>query len=135
VESDTHLRKTVGESRRVGTLLLAVPDCLIGYEPRVAPAAEVTAGLLPAYHVGLVLVRDADAQPVQGNLAVLGEMEDEFVGFVQEAVAAYRLVVADRHVSHDVLGLAHVCFGNCDGLDPEDNVLENEHVSKLLCHV
>ena len=58
-----------------------------------------SAAAAPARDVRLILVGDAERQPIERRRAVRREVKDELVAVVQEAVAVDRLVVADRQVA------------------------------------
>ena len=74
--------------------------------------------MAPAGDVGLVLVGNTHGEPVNGDRATLGEMENVFLAVVQEPGRIDRLEMA--------VGLGAVFAVNGDGFDPVDGVLELE---------
>src|SRR5260370_9382523 len=73
------------ERGRMWPLLFAALDCLVRNEPGVAAAACVaSAGVGPARDVALVLIRDAERETVDVDLAFAGEMKHEFMEVVHK---------------------------------------------------
>ena len=123
MEPQAHLRQLVGEHRRVRSGGL---DGLVGDEPGVAPFAQIRRRGLPSADVAFILVRDADRVFVQGNVPGFSEVEDVLMAGAEELRAVHRLVVTDRDVLLHVGILTDVCFGDGDGFDPVDDVLQGK---------
>ncbi len=120
------LGQSRGERRRVGAILLAAVDRVVGQEPRVAPAAPVARRRVPASDVRLVLVRHADRRPFQRRRAGRREVKDEFVTVVDEARTVDRLVVSDGQVTRQAAGRPRGVPFDHDRLDPVDRVLKRQ---------
>ena len=82
--------------------------------------------------VRLILVGDAERQPIERRVARRREMKDELVAVVQEAVAVDRLVVADGEVARQAGGGAGRLAVDRDRLDPVNDVLEPQVRSRGL---
>src|SRR5688572_29016379 len=93
VQLEAVLGQPAGEGRGMGAVLVAALDRFVGNEPGVAAAAAVAAAGPPAGNIGGVLIGHADRRTVQWSGAAGGELKDEFVAVVDEAVAVDRLVV------------------------------------------
>ena len=102
VEPQAHLRELGRESRRMGPVLFAALDRLVGDEPRIAAAAHAGRGGPPAADVRLVLIANPDGLPIDRRVARRGEVKDELVAVVHEAAAVDRLVVTHRQVVFEV---------------------------------
>src|SRR5258707_9438151 len=97
-------------------------DGLVRNEPIVAPATEVLPfGMAPSRDVGLVGIRHANATPIHRRIAVLGQVKNELVAIVDEALRLNRLEVAGGNL------LALLCL-HSDGFDPVESILKNELV-------
>src|SRR5438477_13191392 len=102
------------------SLLGATLDCFVGNEPGVAAAAAVApARVRPARDVTFVLVRNAEREPVDVDLAVDGEMKNVFVAVVQKSFRTDRLKMSERPIVDG------------DRLDPVNGVLQNEELAQL----
>jgi len=102
------------------SLLGATLDCFVGNEPGVAAAAAVApARVRPARDVTFVLVRNAEREPVDVDLAVDGEMKNVFVAVVQKSLGTDRLKMSERLILDG------------DRFDPVNRVLKNEQIAEL----
>ena len=124
VQPQAHLRELGRESRRMGPVLFAALDGLVGDEPRIAAAAHAGGRGPPAADVRLVLIAHADGLSIDRRVARRGEVEDELVAVVDEAAAVDRLVVTDRQVVVEVGAGAGERLLDRDRLDPVNRVLQ-----------
>ena len=64
----------------MGPLLIPALDRLVGDKPCIATTPSVPPlRVVPPFDIRLVLVGHTYAQPIELNMAALGEMEDEFL--------------------------------------------------------
>ena len=92
------IRQPGGKRGRMRPVAIAALDRLVGDEPGVAAAARAAAGPLPTRDVRGVLVLHAEGEPVERRPGVMGEVEDELLAVVEEAIRVDGFVVADRKV-------------------------------------
>src|SRR2546423_12165212 len=120
VEFDTILRESDGKRGRMRSFLGPTLNCFVGNEPSIAAAACVApARVRPARDVALVLVRHAEREPVDANLAGDSEMKNVFVAVVQKSLGTDRLKMSKRSII------------DCDRFDPMNRVLQNEQIAQL----
>ena len=77
----------------------------------------------PPAHVGLILIRHAERKAIEAGGSLRGEVKDELVAIVDEAVAVDRLVVADGKIAREAGGRAGRFSIDGDRLDPVNDVL------------
>ena len=95
-------------------------DRLIRNEPGVAAATLVApAGVTPARDIALVLIRNAEREPIDRCLPFRREMKNVFVTIIQKTRRTDRLEVSARN------RFAALVLDR-DRLDPVDRVLEDE---------
>ena len=131
VELNAHSGDLHRKDRRVWPFLGAALDGFVRHEPGVAAAPAVGFGAVPAAHIALVLILHPDCQPVQGDIARFGQMEDVLVGVVDKAAAVDRFVVTHRDIAADAGVAAHVFLLNGDGLDPVNDILQGEVLAQF----
>src|ERR1700730_19218049 len=79
------------------SFLRAALDRLVRNEPGVAAAAQIgPARVLPTCDVALILIRDAECEPIQLNAPIGREMKNVFVAIVEESLGTDRLKMAKR---------------------------------------
>ena len=99
---------------------LAALNGLIRNEPCVPAATQISSPTMrPACDVALVLIRNAEREAVDLDLAVDGEMKNIFVAIVQKSFRTDRFKVAERAIADG------------DRFDPVDSVLKNEQIAQL----
>ncbi len=126
-----HSGSSGGNDRRMRPVPGAEADGGVRQEPRVPPAAHVGPAPAPAGHVRLVLVRDPDREPVEGDVSPPGEVEDVLVGPVDVPVGGHRPVVAEREVPVERRRPAGRRAVDGDRLHPVNDVLEDERAGRL----
>ena len=105
---------------RMRPFLRPALDRFVGDKPGVAAAACVApAGVRPASDIALVLIRHAERQPVDVDLAVDGEVKNVFVAIIQESFGT------------DWLKMSECPIVDGDRFDPMNGVLEKEQVAQL----
>ena len=90
VQSQAVLRQARREGRRMGAVLVAALDGLVGDEPRVAPAPETVHPASPTADIRRILIPRADGGPIKRRRAIRCEVKDELVAVVEEPVAVDR---------------------------------------------
>ena len=91
---------------------------------------ESSACLGPAFDVRGVLIGNSDGKALKFHVALVREVEDVFLGIVQESLAVDGFVMPDRNVIGDARIISDVALGDRDGLDPVDHVLKMEAPAK-----
>ena len=108
------------ESRGMRAFLFATLNRLVGNEPGVTATPFVaSARVRPARDIALILIRNAEGEAVDVDLAVEREMKNVFVAIVQKSFRADRLEVAKCSVV------------DRDRFDPMNGVLQNEQIAQL----
>src|SRR5205085_12514399 len=98
----------------------ATLDCFVRDEPGVAAAAAVAASCVrPAGNVALVLVRNAERDPVDVGLALDCEMKNVFVAVVQKSFRTDRFKMSKSSVV------------DRNRFDPVNRVLQHEQIAEL----
>src|SRR5205807_6963229 len=101
-------------------LFLAALNRLIRDEPRVAATTAIApARVGPTRNVALVLIRNAEREPINFNAPALCEVKDVLVTIIQKASRINRLEMAMRDDSA-------MLFLDADRLDPMNRILQNE---------
>src|ERR1051325_11753307 len=99
-------------------LFRATLDCFVRNEPGFAATTFVTAARMgPTRDIAFVLIRDAESEPVDVDLATDREMKNVFVAIVEKSFGTDRFEMAERATI------------DRDGLDPVNRILENEEIA------
>src|SRR5438132_8132801 len=105
---------------RMWSLFFAALDGLIRNEPGIAAAACIApAGMRPASDVALILIRNAEREPVDLDVTVDGEMKNIFVAVIQKSFRADRFEVSEGPII------------NGDRFDPVNRILDNKNIAQL----
>ncbi len=105
-------------------VLVPALDGFVREKPDVASASLAAARAPPPLHIRLILVRNAERQPVQRHVPAGGEVKDELVAVVDEPRAIDGLVVAERQVPVDPRRAPHGVPVDRDGFHPVQRVLQ-----------
>src|SRR5256885_3782738 len=105
---------------RMWSLFFAGLDGLIRNEPGIgASLFFAPAGMRPASDVALILIRNAEREPVDLDVTVDGEMKNIFVAVIQKSFRVDRFEVSEGPII------------NGDRFDPVNRILENKNIAQL----
>ena len=124
MKPDTLFYEGRREGGRMWSLILPGPDCFVGDEPGVAPAAAIDPlGVLPACDVRFVGIGNPGGSTIEWNGPGPGEVEHELVAVVHISLRIDRLEVACTD---------NLVIAGLDGnrLDPVEGVLELEEIGR-----
>ena len=135
MDPDAHLGESRWKGRRVGTILFAALDRVVGDEPGVAAAPHAARGGLPPRHIGLILILHAHRVAIERRVPARREMEYELMAVVEEPAAVDGLVMPDREVVGKPGTSPRKPLLDRDRLDPVNGVLQAEMTAGRLRHV